>query len=358
MDNTFGSANPSLFPGGEPNVARLLARPLPRRIYFRILHEYTSGYWQSATAGPFLDQVSRDVGVAASGLKGTIDAIRNGVVSAVRSSTTAGFQILTNAGADITTQADMIELEGQAPVQAATIVFTRNDGEPIRLEAAWTSHLRWRADLALPTHTNRFEFLGFDSEGGLVGSARITVINSLAGDGPQVDLWTPKTGPDSGGTEVTFVGTGFEVGLRVFFGAREAREVRHASEHVIIAVTPAAPAGLPASGEVQVEIVLGEYRVTLEQPFTYEVDPRSLFIRGDSNRDRRIDLSDPIRTLGYLFLGGAMSCADGADFNDDGKLEISDAVAALSFLFQAGARPSLPYPDPGRDPTDDGLRCE
>ena len=35
------------------------------------------------------------------------------------------------------------------------------------------------------------------------------------------------------------------------------------------------------------------------------IDTASSFIRGDANRDHAVDISDPIFTLNFLFLGGA-----------------------------------------------------
>src|SRR5262249_15325626 len=47
----------------------------------------------------------------------------------------------------------------------------------------------------------------------------------------------------------------------------------------------------------------------------------SIFIRGDSNGDDIVNISDAQATLGYLFLGsGPVSCLDAADANDDGKV--------------------------------------
>jgi len=83
------------------------------------------------------------------------------------------------------------------------------------------------------------------------------------------------------------------------------------------------------------------------------------FIRGDSNRDGRLDISDPLSTLGHLFLGKTpLSCLDAADANDDGRLDLSDAVATLELLF-LGSLASLPPPgpEPGQDPTTDTLPC-
>ena len=45
------------------------------------------------------------------------------------------------------------------------------------------------------------------------------------------------------------------------------------------------------------------------------------FLRGDSNTDARVDLSDAIFTLAYLFQGGdAPLCLDALDSNDSGEV--------------------------------------
>ncbi|MCZ6795965.1 MAG: dockerin type I repeat-containing protein [Planctomycetota bacterium] len=83
-----------------------------------------------------------------------------------------------------------------------------------------------------------------------------------------------------------------------------------------------------------------------------------LFARGDANGDDKVDVSDALTVLGYLFLGSRKpACFDAADANDDGEVAMSDAVAILGFLFLGEASPPAPYPDAGRDPTKDGLGC-
>jgi hypothetical protein len=92
---------------------------------------------------------------------------------------------------------------------------------------------------------------------------------------------------------------------------------------------------------------------------SYQLGGDLSFERGDSNQDGNVDLSDPIDTLGYLFLGAAApACRDAADADDNGTLEITDPIATLEFLF-LGAEP-LPAPGPttcGIDPTSDTLDC-
>ena len=83
-----------------------------------------------------------------------------------------------------------------------------------------------------------------------------------------------------------------------------------------------------------------------------------VFMRGDSNQDATVDLSDAVNTLNVLFLGsGSLRCADAADANDDGPINIADAIYTLSHLFTGGPEPPPPFPSAGRDITDDPLDC-
>ena len=89
------------------------------------------------------------------------------------------------------------------------------------------------------------------------------------------------------------------------------------------------------------------------------VDEISVFIRGDSNGDGTVDLSDAQRTLSFLFLGrGVPACFDAADADDDGDINVSDPIRTLDMLFLGGD--PLPPPsavEPGSDPTPDALGC-
>jgi hypothetical protein len=58
------------------------------------------------------------------------------------------------------------------------------------------------------------------------------------------------------------------------------------------------------------------------------------YVRGDSNADGRLDISDALTTLGYLFLGeDAPPCARAMDSNADGRVDLSDPVLVLGVLF-------------------------
>lgn len=84
------------------------------------------------------------------------------------------------------------------------------------------------------------------------------------------------------------------------------------------------------------------------------------FVRGDSNFDAAVDISDAVASLGALFLSNRpeLLCDDAADSNDDGVLDISDPIHTLAFLFMGGVAPATPFPTRGTDSTlADTLRC-
>jgi hypothetical protein len=73
-----------------------------------------------------------------------------------------------------------------------------------------------------------------------------------------------------------------------------------------------------------------------------------LQIAGDINQDRKLNITDAVGMLRYLFQGGvALPCATPAanerliDMNGDAAANIADAVHALAYLFQSGAPPAL-----------------
>jgi hypothetical protein len=86
--------------------------------------------------------------------------------------------------------------------------------------------------------------------------------------------------------------------------------------------------------------------------------PAGDFIRGDSNRDGTVDISDAQFTLSFLFLSGVPpQCRAAADANDDEDIDLSDAIATFGTLFLGRpAKLPLPGPLPGPDPTP-GLGC-
>ncbi len=89
------------------------------------------------------------------------------------------------------------------------------------------------------------------------------------------------------------------------------------------------------------------------------IDGFLVFLRGDSNLDDSVDISDAVFILISLFVSQEpLPCDDGADANDDGAINITDAVFILNFLFQGGPPPPHPGPDvPDIDLTPDELDC-
>ena len=120
-----------------------------------------------------------------------------------------------------------------------------------------------------------------------------------------------------------------------------------------------------------VELLLGEYDILLVVRDLADAVSTDIvhiavlpsppsFLRGDSNTDGEVDISDAIHTLSFLFLGTSqVPCEDAADANDDGTVDISDAISTLGFLF-LGMPPVIPapYPTRGPDPTPDTRDCD
>jgi formylglycine-generating enzyme required for sulfatase activity len=84
------------------------------------------------------------------------------------------------------------------------------------------------------------------------------------------------------------------------------------------------------------------------------------FKRGDANGDGSLDIGDALRILGHLFLAQPpeLDCQDAADANDDGEVDIGDPILILFFLFAGnGVAIPPPFPECGRDLTEDWLSC-
>lgn len=100
---------------------------------------------------------------------------------------------------------------------------------------------------------------------------------------------------------------------------------------------------------------------TLAGGFTYEDDAGPIFIRGNCNDDDRVDLSDAVCILTWLFLGGERpGCVSVTNTNGDGTTDLTDAVYLLTHLFLGGPAPPEPFPDcgPGGLPADEQMGCD
>ncbi|MCZ6794461.1 MAG: FG-GAP-like repeat-containing protein [Planctomycetota bacterium] len=103
---------------------------------------------------------------------------------------------------------------------------------------------------------------------------------------------------------------------------------------------------------------------SLTPPDTHPVPPPPElvpFIRGDSNGDGGVDISDMVFTLLELFAGGSAStCPDAADTNDDGDLNVTDPIFGLHYLFLDGdlPRPGANFCSGDDDTSDDLSNCQ
>lgn len=81
------------------------------------------------------------------------------------------------------------------------------------------------------------------------------------------------------------------------------------------------------------------------------------FRRGDADDSGRLNITDAIFVLNWLFLGSANpGCTDAADVDDNGRNNITDAIQLLQFLFLGGPPPPAPGRDDcGIDPSADPL---
>jgi hypothetical protein len=74
--------------------------------------------------------------------------------------------------------------------------------------------------------------------------------------------------------------------------------------------------------------------------------PASRWRRGDANDDGRVDLSDAIDELDWLFAGGStLPCLDAADADGSRTVDLSDAVFLLAYIFLGATPPPAPGPD-------------
>ena len=122
-------------------------------------------------------------------------------------------------------------------------------------------------------------------------------------------------------------------------------------------VKPAAPAGV----RTPIRMTQGWYDgdralATVETGGVDVLESTAHFMRGDVNRDGRINTSDAVSILSYLFNSGhGLPCPDAADVDDDGTINLADATRLLGYVFTGAPLPKPPFPGMGLDPTYDTL---
>ena len=84
------------------------------------------------------------------------------------------------------------------------------------------------------------------------------------------------------------------------------------------------------------------------------------FRRGDCNDDGKVDLSDAVCILNWIFAGeAAPRCVAATNTNGDDATNLSDAIYLLNILFSGGPSSVAPFPDcgPGMLPADEQFGC-
>lgn len=107
------------------------------------------------------------------------------------------------------------------------------------------------------------------------------------------------------------------------------------------------------SGAFPIQVVnrYGDVTSDFDLSFADEIK----FRRGDTDGNGALEITDPINSLSFQFLGNfTPPCLDASDFDDNGKVEITDPIANLSHQFLGTAPPAPPGKDScGVDPTED-----
>jgi len=159
---------------------------------------------------------------------------------------------------------------------------------------------------------------------------------------PEIQSMDPGVGPVEGGTQVTIHGLNFEDldDLQV--------DVRLAGTPMINAIlvnsttiTGETPPGAAGPADLTITTPFGQ--AILSGGFTYETT-EPVFLRGDSDTNGKLELTDVIKALNFQFLGNAtLDCPDAADVDDDGMVTLTDAIRSLNYQF-VGAAGTVPAP--------------
>lgn len=108
---------------------------------------------------------------------------------------------------------------------------------------------------------------------------------------------------------------------------------------------------------VQVLFVVDGYEVRPATRPGWVSLPEKEFIRGDADESGELQITDAMRILTWLFLGGPKPrCMDAADANASAEVNIADPIYILSYLFIGGPEPPAPFPFCGAVPP--VLGCE
>ena len=358
MDHSWGNTGARIYPDGDSRFRNVINRPKYRRMYLGILNEMVNGrgnqpgFWSvPEMVRKVLDRNSAVVGSDGVGGSGSIA----GFINARRGSLAAqvprrvAFSITTNSGNDLTVDRGSTTIAGNGWVDVHLILV---DGQPTAL--TWPSTTRWQTRVELNGGLNELQFRAFDVDGNLVGADVINVTSTFGWAAPGITGRTPAEARP--GELVTVEGTEFHDGIEVFFSGIPATEVQFDENADPGRLTARVPMLPPGAAQLTVRNV--DNRASAPAGFTVLPLPPQ-FIRGDVNLDRIVDISDPIRLLGFLFGGLEAPCLDAGDADNDETLALTDAIIVLHYVFLEGPAPAQPHPQPGDDPDGEGpLDCQ
>jgi hypothetical protein len=130
------------------------------------------------------------------------------------------------------------------------------------------------------------------------------------------------------------------------------------AERYAVGSAPRSLAVADIEGDGRPDCAIGEYTARRLTVFRGADAARwTPFRRGDADGSGTIVLTDAVRVLEALFLGGApIDCPDAADSNDSGTVDLTDPIYLLRHLFLGGDPPPPPGADRcGLDRTPDSL---
>ena len=209
----------------------------------------------------------------------------------------------------------------------------------------------------LVTGANEIEIIGFNDSGEGVDSDSLTITSTAGWERPLISAVPPN--PIGQGERLTITGSDFHEGMVAVL--RGDGDVIEATVDFDPANPDSATLLIPANldpGIATVEIRNIDGQISNQWSISI-LPPAPQFIRGDSNLDGLVNISDGVKIVRHLFAGVPVNCQAALDVNDDGGINLTDAIFVLNFLYRGGAAPTAPYPRQGRDVSDvDELGCE
>jgi hypothetical protein len=353
MDESWNHPEYQTLPDWDSDWERVLERPRFLRLYLAAMRDLLDGragqpgvFSVGELVSKYLDRntavVASDGVQGADGFREFI-AIRRPLLRELLPAP-VGFAITTNGGAPFASTSRFVDIEGRGGITLHSVLAR---GEPVRLD--WTTTSAWKARLQIVPGDNLLDFFAFDVDGALIGAASISVFGDFPVSAPVIAAVEPASA--KAGATLTIEGAGFLEGLEVRFGETRVPVLSFSGSSVVVQV-PDLPPGAVA---IHLENADGG---SAEWPAFAVLPAAPRFRRGDFNLDGVLDISDAVRILLHLFFGAAASCQDAGDVDNNERLELTDSIRILDFLFRTGPPPAAPFATAGEDEGGGPLGCE